>query len=72
MITNKYTSNAGNFDCHADAVVRRGAHHPMEHIPGFNRSHWMPPLGKCSHRITAVAAMVNDFGRKHKTLQKTI
>jgi hypothetical protein len=49
-------------------------YHPMEHIPGFNRSHWMPPLGKCSHCncIAAVAAMVNDFGRKHKTLQKTI
>jgi hypothetical protein len=47
-------------------------YHPMEHFPGFNRSHWMPPLGKCSHCIAAVAAMVNDFGRKHKTLQKTI
>jgi hypothetical protein len=22
----------GNFDCHGNAVVRRGAHRPMEHI----------------------------------------
>jgi len=26
---------AGDFDCHADAAVRCGAHRPMEHIPGF-------------------------------------
>jgi hypothetical protein len=31
----KYTSNAGNFDGHADTAVRCGAHHPMERILGF-------------------------------------
>jgi hypothetical protein len=31
----KYTSNAGNFDGHADT----GAHRPMERIRGFMRSH---------------------------------
>jgi hypothetical protein len=25
----------GNLDCHADVVVKCGAHHPMEHIVGF-------------------------------------
>jgi hypothetical protein len=30
---------------------------------------WMSPSSKCSHRIAAAAAMVND-GRKHKTLTK--
>jgi hypothetical protein len=35
----KYTSNAGNFDGHADTAVQCGAHCPMEHIPGFMRSH---------------------------------
>jgi hypothetical protein len=40
--------------------------------PGFNRSHWMPPTGECSHCIAAAAAMVNDFGQKHITLTKTI
>jgi hypothetical protein len=33
---------AGSFDCHADAVVRRGAHRLMEHVQGFTQSHWMP------------------------------
>jgi hypothetical protein len=35
----KYTSNAGNFDGHADMVVRCGAHRPMERIHGFMQSH---------------------------------
>ena len=29
---------AGNFDCHADAVVRNGVHRPMEHTQGFNQN----------------------------------
>ena len=41
---------AGDFDCHADAAVQCGAHRPMEHILGFTQSHWMLPLGECSHR----------------------
>jgi hypothetical protein len=55
---------AGDFDCHADAVVGCGVHHPMEHILGFTRSHWMLPLGQCLHRIAVAAAMVDDFGSK--------
>jgi hypothetical protein len=35
----KYTSNAGNFDRHADTVVQCGAHQPMECIHGFMQSH---------------------------------
>jgi hypothetical protein len=46
------------------------AHRPMKHNQGFTRSQWMPPLGEFSHRIAAAAAMVDDFGRKHKTLTK--
>jgi hypothetical protein len=41
----------------------------MEHIPGFTRSQWMPPLDECL-RIAEAAAMVKDFGQKHKTLTK--
>ena len=50
--------------CHAPW----GAHPPMKLIQGFTRSHWMLSLGKFSHRIAAVAAMVEGFVRKHKTL----
>jgi hypothetical protein len=31
----RYTSNAGNFDRHADTAVQCGAHRPMECIRGF-------------------------------------
>jgi hypothetical protein len=50
-----------NFDCHADAAVRGGAHRLIEHIQGFTRSHWMLPLGECLRRIAPAAAMVNEF-----------
>ncbi len=52
---------AGDFDSHADAAVRCGAHRPMEHIPGFTGSHWMPPSGECLSRIAPAAAMVSEF-----------
>jgi len=52
---------AGNFVCHTDAVARRGAHCPIQHIPGFTRSQWMLPLGECLRRIAPVAIMVNEF-----------
>ena len=52
---------AGNFDCHADAAVRRGAHRPIEHIQGFARSHLMPPSDECLRHIVPAAAMVNKF-----------
>ena len=67
----KYASNTGDFDCHADAAVRCGAHRPMEHIPGFPRSHWMPSLGKCLHCITVLATIVAKFAVKHQNTNKT-
>ena len=52
---------AGDFDCHADAARRCGAHHPMEHIQGFILSHWMLPSVECLRRIAPTAAMVDRF-----------
>jgi hypothetical protein len=57
----KCREKAGDFDHHTDAAVQCGAHRPVEHIPGFTRSHWMPPLGKCLHRIAPAAAMVDNY-----------
>ena len=37
----------GDFDCHDDAAVQRGAHRPMEHIQGFTQNLWMPPSVEC-------------------------
>jgi hypothetical protein len=45
-------------------------HFPMEHILGFTRSHWMPPSVECLHCIATAAALVVDFGAKHKTQSK--
>jgi hypothetical protein len=41
----------------------------MEHIQGFTRSHWMPPLGKCLHHNIAPAAtaMVHGFVENKNT-----
>ncbi len=50
-----------DFDNHADAAARCGAHRPMNHNHGFTRSHWMPPSGECLRRFAPAAAMVNDF-----------
>jgi hypothetical protein len=57
----KCRESAGDFDHHADAAVRCGAHRPMEHIPGFTRSHWMLPLGKCLRCIAPEATMVIEY-----------
>jgi hypothetical protein len=61
----------GNFYCHDDAAVRLGAHRPIEHVQGFTRSHWMPPLVECSHHITQAAAMVNEFVKTTQNTNKT-
>jgi len=61
----------GNFDCHADAAVRRGVHCPIEHIQGFTGSHWMPPSGMCLHRIASAAAMVDGFVETTLNTNKT-
>ncbi len=62
---------AGDFDCHADAAVRRGAHRPIEQIQGFTWSHWMRPLGECLRRIAPAAAMVNKFVETTLNTNKT-
>jgi hypothetical protein len=67
----KYTSNAGDIDHLADAAVQWRAHCPMEHIPGFTRSHWMPPLGECLCRIAPAAIMVDEFIETTQNTNKT-
>ena len=51
---------AGNFDCHADAVVQRRVHCPIEH-QGFTQSQWMPPSGNFLRCIAPAATMVDKF-----------
>jgi hypothetical protein len=51
-------------------ALQCGEHHPMEYIWGFTKSHWMPSLGECLHHIARAAAMIDDFGGKHKNTNK--
>ena len=53
---NKCTSVPGHSDGHGGALMRYGAHCPMQHDRGFTRSHWMPPPGDYSLRIASAAA----------------
>jgi hypothetical protein len=57
----KCRESAGDFDHHADAAVQCRAHRPMEHIPGFTRSYYLPPFGKCLRCIAPAAAMVDKY-----------
>jgi hypothetical protein len=57
----KCRESVRDFDHHADAAVQCGVHRLMEHIPGFTRSCWMLPLGKCLHCIAPAAAMVDKY-----------
>jgi hypothetical protein len=36
-------------------------HHPIEHIQGFTRSHWVPPSSKCLRCIAPAAVIVDEF-----------
>jgi len=60
-----------DFGGHGNAAVQRGVHRPMEHIQGFTRSHWMPPLGKCLRHIALTAAMVDEFESNTQNTNKT-
>ena len=67
-----YSYFAGNFDHHADPMVRWGAHRPMEHILSFTRSHWMPPSGECLGRIARPPPWLTiSWWKTQSTLTKT-
>jgi hypothetical protein len=63
---NKCKRIAGNFDCHADVAVQRGARLPIEHIQGFTWSH-----GECLRRIAPAATMVDGFVETTLNTNKT-
>jgi hypothetical protein len=61
----KCTSFASHLDGYDDAPVRCQAHRPMQHVQGYHRSHWTPPLGKYLPHIAPTDAMVIDFWPKN-------
>ena len=68
----KYRQIDDDFDDHVDAAVPWGAHHPMpnEAQPGLHSKPLDATIGRVLACIVGAAAMVDDFGRKHKTLTK--
>jgi hypothetical protein len=62
--TNECTSVAGHFDDHVEVLKRYMRHHPMQHVQGYTRSHWMPPLGDYSLRIALAAARATASNTK--------
>ncbi len=50
------TSDTGHFDSHSGVPEQYRLHHPMQHVQGYSRSHWMLPMGDYSLRITQAAA----------------
>ncbi len=55
LMTIKCTLSAGRFDGHGGPPVQYEAHRPMQHVQGYTRSHWMPPLGNYLLRIAPAA-----------------
>ena len=50
------TSVAGHFNGHAEALKQSTWHCPIQHVQGYNESHWMRPSGNYSLRIAPAAA----------------
>jgi hypothetical protein len=55
-MTNKCISSAGRFDGHGSAPEQYRQHCLMQHVQGYSRSHWTPPLGNYLLRITPATA----------------
>jgi hypothetical protein len=45
VMTSKCISIAAHFEGLANALVLCGVHCLMQHVQGYSRSHWTPPLG---------------------------
>ncbi len=55
MRTKKRTSVAAHCEGLADVPVPCGVHRLMQHVQGYSRSHWTPPLGDYSLRFALAA-----------------
>jgi hypothetical protein len=55
MMVSACSSDIGHFDGHGGPPVKHEAHPPMQHVQGYSRSHWTPPLGDYSLHIAPAA-----------------
>jgi hypothetical protein len=56
----------GHINGSDDAPVQFWAHSSMQHVQGYLRSHWTPPLGKNLPYISPADAMVINFEVKNQ------
>jgi hypothetical protein len=66
-MTKECTLSAGRFDDHGGVREQYRWHRPMRHVQGYSRSHWTPPLGNYSLRITPAAVTATG---KQTTINK--
>ncbi len=67
-MANKCPSVAGHFDGHGVGLKRQMRHLPMQHVQGYTGSHWMPPSGDYSLRITSAAARATANKKKMQNM----
>jgi hypothetical protein len=67
LMTIKCTLSASHFDGHGGLPVQYKMHLPMQHVQGYSRSHWMPPLSNNLLCIAPAAARATS----NKTTTKT-
>jgi hypothetical protein len=63
----KCTLSAGHFDGHGIAPVKYEEHCPMQHVQGYTRRHWTPPLGNYLLSIAPAAARATSKQMKMKS-----
>ena len=62
----KCTFFTGRFDGYDDVPVRCQLHRQMQHVQGYLRCDWTPPLGRYLPHIALVDAMIINFGLKNR------
>ncbi len=67
LMMNKCTSVVGHFDGRGSAPGQYRWHCPMQHVQGYLRCHWTPPLGDYSLRIALETARATG---KQTTMNK--
>jgi hypothetical protein len=68
----KCTLSAIRFNGNGGSLMQYKAHHPMQHVPGYSRSHWMPPLGNYLLHIAPAAARATANKTTTKNVPKRL
>jgi hypothetical protein len=71
MIVSTCSTTVGHFDGHGGPLLQYKAHHPMQHVQSYSRSHWMPASGdyllciaSAATRATGKQTTINKYSYK--------